>query len=339
MSGPQQEQGSQQPSEDESLVARIRAAVGLAVHEAPDDAHLLDAVRGFIDAFEYWYIRVMQGAVPKYRALLIARINPFMRRIELDGLDADAAAQRLVLDYNSRNFVTAGGWAIEEMAVRMGHDAQKSSAEGIDIQRLDSSSGDYHLYVLKSGLVTRNSDIMKALKRNSRQAERLLLQGRGTGNVHAHYAIAAGRTRTTFEDGINRPSSEQFWADMTGLEPARASRLALEVAAEAGRLVRRDASVHLLALQHLIAHYIRTDDGTNAVDWEFLIRRNMSPKSNWAAEDGIRHARAKAGLVATGYAVDGSLDAEPAAEPGEVDDELEPETLAEILEDDDTVDA
>ena len=53
--------------------------------------------------------------------------------------------------------------------VRVSPDGQKSSAEGIDIQRLDSGTGEYHLYVLKSGLVTRNSAIMKALKRNARQ--------------------------------------------------------------------------------------------------------------------------------------------------------------------------
>jgi hypothetical protein len=101
-------------------------------------------VRGFVQAFDYWYIRVMREAVPNYRNLIIKRINPFIRQIELEGCTAEQAAERMVEDYNSRNFVTAGGWALEEMAVAASPVAQKGSAEGIDLQRFNPATGAYH---------------------------------------------------------------------------------------------------------------------------------------------------------------------------------------------------
>jgi hypothetical protein len=48
---------------------------------------------------------------------------------------------------------------------------------------------------------------------------RLLHQGRTTRNVHLNWAITAGKTSSTFEDGIRRPSSAEFWSEMTGLAP------------------------------------------------------------------------------------------------------------------------
>ena len=287
-------------SEEEQIVENVRALGGVPGDRGPSNAHLLAGVRGFVAAFDFWYIRVMREAVPDYRNLIIKRINPFIRKIELEGCSIEDAASRLVEDYNSRNFVTAGGWALEEMAVAASPTSHKGSAEGIDIQRFEPETGAYHLYVLKSGLVTRNSDILKALKRHARQAEKLLLQGRSTGNVVANYAIAAGKTTSTFEDGIRRPSSAEFWGEMMGLEPDEAVELVFAIAAEAGRLVRRDASKHIKALKLLVKEYICAADRT-AVDWDFVRTRNMQVKSAWAAEDKRRHLTALQALAATGY--------------------------------------
>lgn len=263
--------------------------------------------------------------MPKYRNLIVARVNPFIRRIELDGLSATEAAEALVGDWQRRNFVTAGGWAIEEMAVRASPTSQKSAAEGIDIQRHDPANGEYHLYVLKSGLVTRNSDIVSALKRNARQAERLLHQGRETTVVKAHWAVAAGKTKATFEDGIYRPSSAEFWSQMTGLPEDQAIDTVLAIAAEAGRVVRRDASAHIEALETLVAHYIDTPPMPGAVDWDFIATRNMRPQAVWKDEDKERHARALAALAATGYGVPAEAAAEPAEGDETADDDLDQE--------------
>ena len=301
MSGPTcKKNSSPDPTE---LAARIRQVSGVSADSGPADKHLVDAVRGFVDAFDYWYIRVMREAVPKYRQLIIARINPFIRTIECKGLSLAETASKLVGDYNSRNFVTAGGWALEEMAVRVSPDGQKAAAEGIDVQRLDPESGDYHLYVLKSGLVTRNSDIIKALKRNVRQAEKLLLQGQGTGNVHAYYAIAAGKTSSTFEDGIHRPSSAEFWAQIMNIGSDQAIELALAIAAEAGALVLSDASAHVTALELLVSDYISDRKQPDQVDWEFIATRNMQAKTVWMNEDKDRHQRAMIYLSDSGYEI------------------------------------
>lgn len=287
--------------EEQQIVYSVRELSGASASQGPSDVQVLAGVRGFVDAFDYWYIRVMRKAVPAYRNLIIKRINPFIRQIELEGCAVEAAADKLVEDYNSRNFVTAGGWALEEMAVASSPVAQKGSAEGIDIQRFEADTGAYHLYVLKSGLVTRNSDIIKALKRHSRQAEKILLQGRSTGLVQANYAIAAGKTTSTFEDGIRRPSSAEFWGEMMGLEPPKAVDLAFAMAAEAGRLVRRDASRHITAMKLLVREYLRGSDEPESVDWDFIRLRNMEVKDAWAAEDRRRHKAAVRILDSTGY--------------------------------------
>lgn len=245
----------------------------------------------------------MREAVPEYRKLIIMRINPFVRRIECDGMNVRDTAHRLVEDYNSRNFVTAGGWAIEALASTGRADVHKSGIAGIDIDRFDPASGEYHLYVLKSGLVTRNSDIVNALKRNARAAEKQLRQSRQTKGVRANYAIAAGKTSSTFEDGVWRPSSGEFWGEMLDLPEDEAVELALAVAAEAGRLVRRDANEHIEALKLVVGDYlaIRADD--SIVDWEFLAKRNMQKASQWREEDKTRHERAMTKLATSGYVI------------------------------------
>jgi len=290
-------------AERSQIVANVRRLSGVGAERGPSDPHILSAVIGFADSLEYWYVRVIREAVPEYRNLIIKRINPFVRRIECDGMDAAGTAARLVEDYNARNFVTAGGWALEEMAVRMGPHVQKSPAEGLDVQRVDPETGDYHLYVIKSGLVTRNSDILKSLKKNARQAEKLLKQGRDRVSVVANYAIAAGKTSSTFEDGIRRPSSAEFWSEMTGLPVPQSLDLALAVAAEAGRLVRRDAADHIRAMKTVVADYIAQRDAAGSVDWEYIAVRNMQAEGEWKGEDISRHAKAMANLKATGYEI------------------------------------
>jgi hypothetical protein len=287
--------------EDQALVDAARQAAGVAADEGPDDDHVLAGISGFVQAFDFWYIRVVRGAVPKYRPLIIARINTFIRSWELEGLDAERAAGRLVEDYARRNFVTAGGWALEELAIAASTTMQKSAAEGMDAQRLDPTTNEYHLYVLKSGLVTRNSDIVKAIKANGRQAEKLLRQGRGTTSVHLNYAILAGKTSSTFEDGVARPSSAEFWSDALGLPEPRAHDLALAMAAEAGRLVTSDASAHIAALETLVQTYIVSPADPGQVDWEFLKRRTMQDKAVWKDEDKRRHQAAEEALRASGY--------------------------------------
>jgi hypothetical protein len=286
-----------------TVVRNVREASGLARGSGPKDDQLHEAVRNFVEAFDYWYIRVMRAAVPKYRQLIVARINPFVRRIECDGMDASETAARLVDDYNSRNFVTAGGWAIEALATSGGAGVRKSGIAGIDLDRFDSGTSEYHLYVLKSGLVTRNSDIVNALKRNARAAEKQLRQSKATKGVKANYAIAAGRTKSTFEDGVWRPSSGEFWGEMFGLPADDAVELALAIAAEAGRLVRRDASDHIDALRLLVSDYIAERADDTVVDWDFIARRNMREKDAWADEDKERHKRAMDRLSSSGYTI------------------------------------
>ena len=287
--------------EKSESVINVRRMGGIPAGIGPDDLHIASAIRGFAEVFDYWYIRVMKEAVAKYRTLLVQRINPFIRRIQYEGSDCETFAARVVEDYNARNFVTAGGWALEQLALRVNPEFQKSAARGIDLQRHDPSTGEYHLYVLKSGLVTRNSDIVSSLKKNSRDAEKLLRQSGSKSKVTLNYAIAAGKTTSTFEDGVRRPSSAEFWSEVMKLPEERAVELALAIAAEAGRLVRSDASQHATAMKVLLETYLADPTDSTKVDWPFLKQRNFRPKETWAAEDKRRHKLALESLKATGY--------------------------------------
>jgi len=309
---------SQQLNRDE-VVANVRRLSGTPADRGLDDDHIVAGVTGFTEQLEYWYVRVMREAVPNYRRLVVARINPFVRRVEFDGMAAAGVAGRLVDDYDARNFVTAGGWAIERMAVEASPTGHKSSASGIDIERHDAGTGITHLYVVKSGTVTRNSDILKALKRNAREAEGRLLQGRGKGKgvvaVRANYAIAAGQTTTSWRDGIARPSSGEFWAEVLGLSENDAIETALAMAAEAGRIVKRDASSHVGAMKVLVEDYVSKPGSPGEVDWEFISRRNMRTAAVWQGEDLDRHKHALAALRATGYALGRTAEKAPATGP------------------------
>lgn len=289
----------QAPQNDAAL---IRQAVGLGANEGPADAAIIAAVEGFAEQLEYWFTRVIAGSVSKYRPIIIRRINGFIRPIEFKGLSATEVANRLVSDYVNRNFVTAGGWAIEKMAIAIGKAGAKAAAKGIDLHRIDDK-GNHHLYVIKSGKVTRNSDILGGLKQHARDAEKLLKQGGAKISVFANYAVAAGAINSTFEDGIYRPSSGLFWSEITGLPEPMALALVLEIAKAAGIRVTRNTDPHVAALVTLVSSYIDDPNSPGSVDWPFLFKVTMTEKKGWQEEDRARHKQALAALAATGYQI------------------------------------
>lgn len=306
-------------------MARIRQAAGLKDGEGPSDERLLAGINGFVESFDFRYIKVIREAVKKYRPLIIGRVNPLVRKMQLQGLSAADVAARLVNDWAARNFVTAGGFAIEELAIGVGDNVEKSSTEGIDLQEHTTEvdgSLTYDLYVLKSGPVTRNSDILSALKRNSKKAEKLLRQNKSVKAVMAHYAIATGKTSSSFEDGVNRPSSEELWAKITGLDKTRAVDLIVAMATEAGALVEQDAAEMLEGLRRLVQAYIEHPDQPGTVDWDWIVSRTMRDRKTWAKEDRDRHKRALEVMAQEQAAL--SEVATMAATAPEVDDEDPP---------------
>lgn len=281
----------------------LRANCNVAPAEGPTDADISNAIDGFAQQFDYWFDRVIANAVADYRKLVIARINPFVRGIEYQGFSPQRMGRELVRDYANRNFVTAGGWAIEKMAIALGSKNAKAAAPGIDLHKIDPATGAQHLYVIKSGTVTRNSDILSALKRNAEGARKLLMQGGSKVSVFANYAIAAGSTTTTYHDNIHRPSSAAFWAEVTELDEDKAMRLAYAISKAAADMIRREAQPHINAMELLVGTYVARSDEASEVDWDFLFDRTMKEKGSWKAEDKARHATALAALAATGYVV------------------------------------
>lgn len=252
----------------------------------------------------------MAEAVPKYRDVIISRINPFVRGIEYQGMVPEVAGRNLVRDYANRNFVTAGGWAIEAMAIALGSKNAKSAALGIDLHKIDPVTGAQHLYVIKSGKVTRNSDILAALKRHASAAHKLLAQGGAKVPVYANYAVAAGATTSTYADHVYRPSSADFWGQVTELDPDVAMKLAYEISKVAADMIRREAQPHIEAMEALVTGYITDPSDPTKVDWEFIFDRTMKVKDTWKVEDAKRHKRCLDAVAKTGYAF-----VKPAARP------------------------
>lgn len=167
---------------------------------------------------------------------IVRRINPYVRRAQHGDCSPEDLATALIADWDSRNFVTAGGQALEAMAIELCECGSKAIAEGVDIHRDDpSDKATIHLYVVKSGAVTRNTDIVSKMKTNLRKAERLARQNPSVVNVRLNYATCVGTTNTTLADGVWRPSSAQFWSEMTGLDEDRAIRLVWSITDAAAR--------------------------------------------------------------------------------------------------------
>lgn len=331
------------PSEpsDAEIVDSVRRRADLAAEQGgPSDQEIVSGVRGFAREFQYWYNRVLREALPKYQRLIIDRINPMIRGMELEGLSTEEVAGRLVADYAHRNYVTAGGWALEQLAIAGSPRLRKSAAAGMDAEWHEGSSRPVvHLYVIKSGTVTRNSDILKQLKSHGEAASKRLLQTDKKAVVRVYYVIIAGRRTGSYEDGVYRPSSAEFWAQTFALEhdEKRAIDLALAMAQEAGALLRgltEGAESSILAMQTAVASYIATDQDPTVVDWEFLAQRNMLDDEEVKKAAKLRHERAKKAVVDSGLewpasgrgknVEDAAALAEKAAQlPQEVMDELE----------------
>ncbi|TDZ79111.1 hypothetical protein DE4585_02846 [Mycobacteroides salmoniphilum] len=290
---------------DEEIAANVRARSGLSASAGPSDQQIVDGVRGFAREFQYWYNRVLAEAVPKYQNIIIDRINPMIRGMQLEGLDTKAVASRLVADYAHRNYVTAGGWALEQLAIAASPRLQKSTAVGIDAEWHEPGPPPVaHLYVIKSGTVTRNSDILKALKTHGQDAQKRLLQTNKKAIVRVYYVVTAGQRSSTFHDGVYRPSSAEFWAQTFDLEDdeEQAIDLALAMAQEAGSLLRGISDdAPLRALEAAVAAYIATEDDSSIVDWEFLAKRNMIDDEDVKAEAKTRHDRARKAAADAGY--------------------------------------
>lgn len=290
---------------DAELVARVRDRADLPHGErGPTDEDIARGVRGFVRQFAYWYNRVLDDALREYESRIIGRINPMIRGMELEGLDSTEAARRLVADYAHRNYVTAGGWALEQLAIDGSPRLRKSTATGIDAEWEEPGPPKVvHLYVLKSGVVTRNSDILAQLKAHGSHAQKLLMQTDRNSFVRVHYVQMTGQRSSSFHDGVHRPSSAEFWAQAFGLEgdERKAIDLAVAMAQEAGGLLRSLSDRGMHAIELAVAAYIASKDDAMEVDWEFLAQRNMIKSSSFKSEGERRVRAARRAVENAGY--------------------------------------
>ena len=228
-----------------------------------------------------------------------------IRGMQLEGLPASEVAARLVADYAHRNYVTAGGWALEQLAIAASPRLRKSTAAGIDAEWHEPGPPPVvNLYVIKSGTVTRNSDILKALKTHGQEAQKRLLQTDKKAVVRVYYVVTAGQRSSTFHDSVYRPSSAEFWAQTFALDDYenRAIDLALAMAQEAGALLRQYSDdTALRAMETAVATYIAGEDDPTVVDWEFLAQRNMIDDADVRAQGKARHDRAKNAVTDAGH--------------------------------------
>jgi len=269
---------------DLKAAEQIRVNAGLGKGEGPSAQNVQAAVNVYIERFDFWYHRQWETIRKNYVTRLVRRVNPFVRRGQHGDCSAEVLALALVADWDSRNFVTAGGQALEAVAIAAGPHSQKAIAEGVDIQRSEPGNpGAMHLYVVKSGAVTRNTDIVASMKTNLRKAEKLALQNTATKSVRLNYATCVGTPSTTLADGVHRPSSAKFWSEILELDEVHAIKVIWAIIEEgAKRIVIPDLNRKALVAQ--VSTYVEKDDGSGLVDWEFMIKVVTLPMEKYKVE-------------------------------------------------------
>lgn len=277
---------------------KIRASVGLAKGVGPSPDRIQAAVQTYVEQFDFWYTKQWTSILDDYVERVVRRSNPYVRRTQHGDCTPTELAEALVSDWDSRNFVTAGGQALEAMAIAIGEHCKKAAAEGVDIERREPSDpSTVHLYVVKSGAVTRNTDIVGKMKQNLRAAAKRLKQNHDIKNVHLNYATCVGTTNSTDADGVLRPSSARFWSEITGVDEAQAMSLVWAVTGAAASSVTRPVK-NRAALIAQVAAYIETTESSKQLDWGFLVQTVSEPVATYRAEhqrrDGVARARGDA---------------------------------------------
>ncbi len=265
---------------------------GLDEAEGPSPERIQAALDTYVAQFDSWYAGQLKRILDDYVSI-VRRINPYVRRAQYGDCTAHELAEAVVNDWDSRNFVTAGGQALEALAIAAGKDCQKAIAEGVDLQRTEPADASaLHLYTVKSGAITRNTDIVNKMKQNLRKAEKLARQNPGIKNVRLNYATCIGTFRSTLADGVHRPSSPQFWSEVMELPEEKAIRLLWLITAESAKTITW-VKVNRQAVIAQVAAYI-AKEGSDRVDWEFVVKATNFPWKSYAEEHKKRDAAARA---------------------------------------------
>lgn len=142
---------------------------------------------------------------------VIKNKNPYLYRAS--GIrTCEDLVRRVLQDYVSASVEGYFGKFFEAVARVVSGGVKPVGGGEVD---LDVRIGEVaHLYVIKSGAKGFNSSSYDKAKRDLNSAERRLRQDRV--RTEKKIAFAYGRKRTTFEEGIERLSSQQFWAEVSG---------------------------------------------------------------------------------------------------------------------------
>jgi hypothetical protein len=265
----------------------------LARGVGPSPERIQAAVQVYVSQFDFWYTKQWTSILDDYVERMVRRANPYVRRTQHGDCSPTDFAEALVSDWDSRNFVTAGGQALEAMAIAIGEHCKKAAAEGVDIERrVPADPSTVHLYVVKSGAVTRNTDIVGSMKKNLRAAGKRLMQNHGIKNVVLNYATCVGTTNSTMADGVLRPSSARFWSEITDVGEAQAMSLVWGVTEAAASSVSRPTK-NRAALVAQVASYVEDQADKRRMDWAFLVKTVSEPTASYRAEHERRDKAAR----------------------------------------------
>ena len=266
---------------------------GIPEGQGPTPELVQAGIAAYVHQFEFWYTKQWDTIISNYFARLIKRANPFVRRAQHGDATPMDLATALVADWDSRNFVTAGGQALEALAISIGKNCQKAIAEGVDIQRvIPTDSTKMFLYTVKSGAITRNTDIVSKMKTNLRKAERLAKQNPNITQVELNYATCVGTPSTTVADGIRRPSSACFWSEIMELSEDSAIKLLWAVTETASGMIALPDENRKVLIKR-VATYLESSDFPSRTDWAYLIKAVTLPSTQIKAEHMRRDKLAK----------------------------------------------
>jgi hypothetical protein len=172
----------------------------------------IDQSRRLVDEFETVFAKPFADRLAALRFIKIVRSkNPYLYRAS--GIrTCEDLVRRVLQDFVSASVEGDFGKFFESVGRVVSGGVKPVGGGEVD---LDIRDGDIaRLYAIKSGPKGFNSSSFDKAVRDLNSAERRLRQDRV--RTEKKLAFAYGRRKSSFDEGIERLSSKQFWAEISG---------------------------------------------------------------------------------------------------------------------------
>ena len=193
---------------------------------------------------------------------IVRRKNPYLYRAS--GVSTcDEFVNRAFTEYTSTIGENYFGAFFESVARIVSGGVKPASGGEIDLEVRHGNAA--YLYAIKSGPGGFNSSSEAKARTDLGHAERRLRQDRVT--THKKMAFAYGRRTTSFNDGVEKLASKEFWSELSGDE--QFYKKLLDICAELAPLFESDVNTPYQRLLREAHELFCEDDG---IEWDKVIR-------------------------------------------------------------------